>query len=55
MNIMQVSTKYPAIVMDTSFNKDLVGKNIYHIQNFEPGNFMDLLEEIFHKGENIND
>ena len=55
MNIMQVSTKYPAIVMDTSFNKDLVGKNIYHIQNFEPGNFMDLLEEIFYKGENIND
>lgn len=47
MNLMQVSTKRPAIVITTSYNTGLVGRNIYRIHDFEPNNFISLIENIF--------
>lgn len=46
MNIYQCASHYPVIIMDSSYNESMIGKNMYHIKDFNIDGFMNLLKSI---------
>lgn len=46
MNIFQVATSYPVIIMDNPYNRNMDGKNMYRIHSLEPNEFFSVLERI---------